>query len=298
MTSGEARRRLAAYAVVVHEGRVLLSLLAPRVSAEPRWTLPGGGVEHGEDPRAAVLRELREETSLEVRLGERARVLSDHHPHQLVDGRPVDHHAVRLVFDAVAVDPSTPPRVLERDGSTVEAAWHDLADVRAGHVPLTALARTVLADLGPVPVQRVGAYALVRRADGAVLLSRVAAGAPYAGRWTLPGGGVEHGESPERAAERETWEECGVRVAVTGPAAVHDEHFVGTAPSGRWEDFHAVHLVFEASPTDATAPAPAVRERAGTTDAAAWVPAEELGEAGGRPLTPVTARALARILPG
>jgi hypothetical protein len=52
-------------------------------------------------------------------------------------------------------------------------------------------------------------------------------------------------------------------------------HFDGTAPSGRHEDFHAVHLVFEASvPEDAE---PRVTEVDGTTDAVAWAPVEALG---------------------
>ena len=49
---------------------------------------------------------------------------------------------------------------------------------------------------------------------------------------------------------------------------VHDEHFTGTAPTGREEDFHGVHLVFEAA---VAAGEPAVVDGGGTTDAAAWV---------------------------
>ena len=50
---------------------------------------------------------------------------------------------------------------------------------------------------------------------------------------------------------------------------VHDEHFTGTAPHGREEDFHGVHLVFAA---DVTADEPQVHDVDGTTDAVAWVP--------------------------
>ncbi|WP_192930847.1 NUDIX hydrolase [Deinococcus sp. AJ005] len=36
------------------------------------------------------------------------------------------------------------------------------------------------------------------------------------GRWTLPGGGVEPGETTAQAAVREAWEECGAHVLVEG----------------------------------------------------------------------------------
>ena len=41
------RQRVAAYAVIVRSGRILLSRLAPHISAEELWTLPGGGIDHG-----------------------------------------------------------------------------------------------------------------------------------------------------------------------------------------------------------------------------------------------------------
>ena len=60
------RQRIGAYAVIVRDDQILLSRLAPRLTKSELWTLPGGGVDHGEDPRAAVVREVHEETGLDV----------------------------------------------------------------------------------------------------------------------------------------------------------------------------------------------------------------------------------------
>lgn len=53
--------RLAAYAVCIKDGRVLLARHVPP-KGETNWTLPGGRVEHAEDPFDAVIREVAEET--------------------------------------------------------------------------------------------------------------------------------------------------------------------------------------------------------------------------------------------
>lgn len=53
--------------VVVHEGAVLLVKRAYE-PLQGQWSLPGGAVELGETLVAAVQRELREETSLEVKI--------------------------------------------------------------------------------------------------------------------------------------------------------------------------------------------------------------------------------------
>ena len=57
--------RLAAYAVCVEDGRVLLARHVPPMG-ESSWTLPGGRVEHGEDPFDAVIREVAEETGCDA----------------------------------------------------------------------------------------------------------------------------------------------------------------------------------------------------------------------------------------
>ena len=54
--------------LIEHEGRVLL--VAKRTDGgDDVWTVPGGRARIGEDPRDAVVREMQEETSLEVTVG-------------------------------------------------------------------------------------------------------------------------------------------------------------------------------------------------------------------------------------
>ena len=290
MSSNPKRQRVGAYAVVLRDDQILLSRLAPSISAEELWTLPGGGLDHGEDPRDAVVREIREETGLDATVSDTARVYSAHIPSAWRDGRRVDAHALRIVYDGWVPVDSPAPRVLEVDGSTVEAAWHPVAGVVDGSVPVSPLVREALMDHRPARRQRVAAYALCRRGD-TVLLSRISARGAHPGSWTLPGGGVDHGESPRAAVAREVAEESGLSCVVGELLDVHDLHFSGTAPDGRHEDFHGVHLVFAVTVTDDGEPR--VAEEDGTTDAVAWVSLADV-EAGTVPVLDVVRHALRR----
>jgi 8-oxo-dGTP diphosphatase len=81
----------------------------------------------------------------------------------------------------------------------------------------------------PVPVVRIGAYAVVLR-DGAVLLARWLA--PDLPRWTLPGGGLDHGEDPRDAAVREVEEETGYQVELRGVLTVESSGRCTSGPPG------------------------------------------------------------------
>ncbi len=269
------RQRIAAYAVIVRGGDILLARIAPSISEAEQWTLPGGGIDFGEHPDDAVVREVHEETGLDCELGPPIWIGSAHRIFDKGqrDLEPSELHSVRIVYDAWVAADAPEPRVVEVDGSTVDARWHPVSDVESGRVPTVPMVRQALAHHRTSPRQRLAAYALVLR-DEELLLTRNSPRGPRPGTWTLPGGGVRHGEPPAEAVAREVEEETGLTATVGDLLGVHDEHFTGTAPHGREEDFHGVHLVYAATvaPGD-----PAVAEVDGTTDAAAWVPLADLG---------------------
>jgi 8-oxo-dGTP diphosphatase len=266
-------QRVAAYALILRDERILLTRLASRISADEKWHLPGGGVDHGEDPRDALVREIREETGLDAEVGATARVYSAHRPQMWRQGRRWDYQALRIVYDAWVPPDAPEPRVVEVDGSTVDVAWHPVSEVLSGELPVTDIVAEALDDYHPTRVQRIAVYALARR-GGDLLLTRISARGAHPGAWTLPGGGLDHGESPRDALTREVQEECGLSCEVGDLLDVHDVRFDGTAPSGRHEDFHGIHLVFRVSVSaDAE---PRVVETGGTTDAVAWVPVADI----------------------
>lgn len=55
--------------IVVHQGRILLAQRKPGGSHGLKWEFPGGKLESGESPQAALERELREELGIQTRTG-------------------------------------------------------------------------------------------------------------------------------------------------------------------------------------------------------------------------------------
>jgi len=69
------------------------------------------------------------------------------------------------------------------------------------------------------------AVGVVRAPDGRVLLAERRPGRDAAGFWEIPGGQIERGESPARAAARELLEEVGVHALELAPWRVYEHDF-------------------------------------------------------------------------
>ena len=126
-------QRVAAYNVCIDAaGRLLLCRLSAVTEAPGAWTLPGGGIEFGEHPEAAALRELEEETGL---IGEIAGLLavdSMHRPVRLGDDA-ADYHSIRILYRTTIVGGELAHEVA---GSTDRAEWHTRAELE--RLPLVA----------------------------------------------------------------------------------------------------------------------------------------------------------------
>ncbi|PRY13345.1 NUDIX domain-containing protein [Kineococcus rhizosphaerae] len=242
-------QRVAVHAAVVTDGELLVR----------GGVLPWALLAHGETPAAALQRVLGPGATV----GELLAVVDGRREH---DG--LDLHTVHLVL-AAALD----GELAGTDRVPVPEGWPLAPDA---DVVLDEAERARLAPVAdasaPVVRQRLACYAVVV-ADGALLLTRLSTVTPSPGRWTLPGGGVDHGEHPLTAVVREVHEETGMAVTVTGLAEIGAEHFTGRSPRGVLEDFHAVRILVTAEPVEVLEPE--VLDVGGSTDLARWVPLAE-----------------------
>jgi ADP-ribose pyrophosphatase YjhB (NUDIX family) len=121
-------------------------------------------------------------------------------------------------------------------------------------------------------VTRIAAYALCVDDADRILLARLTYPELYAGRWTLPGGGIDFGEAPSEAVLRELTEETGLTGAVESLAGVETWVRRGPSPGGVADEFQAIQVIYRVRVTGGTL----TDEVDGSTDAAAWFTRDEL----------------------
>ena len=119
--------RVGAYGVIVQDGALLLSLW--QGPTESIWTLPGGGIELGEQPEQACLREIEEETGYTARLdgllGVISRTIDAEHrarPRQ----RSRSLLVVQVLYRAEIVSGALRAEI---GGSSIDAAWIPLSEL-------------------------------------------------------------------------------------------------------------------------------------------------------------------------
>lgn len=123
--SPPGRTRVGAYAICLDDtGRILLCRLSAIEVDVGAWTLPGGGIDFGEHPADAVIRELEEETGLTGEIEDLVDVFSHvYRRSRAADG--ADLHFLGILYRVRITDGAMRDEV---DGTTDAAAWHSPAD--------------------------------------------------------------------------------------------------------------------------------------------------------------------------
>lgn len=202
------------------------------------WLIPGGGVEPGESPAQAAVRETYEETGVAVSLDD-VRELYTYRRLWTDVERGVQYDQLEHVYLARLDSPRpVAPAALTDDERpyVVGPRWWTLDELRATE------ARLEPPDLADVlgralATPRIAGRVLLLDEHDRVLLveNNVDVGAS-ATHWITPGGGIDSGETPAQAAVRETFEELGVRIEVPADAeAVYSDHEVFSF-NGQWYD--------------------------------------------------------------
>ena len=114
---------------------------------------------------------------------------------------------------------------------------------------------------------RIASYGIIIKNDE-ILLCRISDKLPkHQGYWTLPGGKIEFGESPEEAMIREVFEETGLTVQPESILGIDSEVLHSESKS-----HHQIRIIYKVSYLTGNL----VFEQNGTTDMCHWLPVQEV----------------------
>ena len=113
--------RVAAYGLLTKNDNILLCRISDHISSHAgMWTLPGGGIEFGENPTDAMIREVQEETGLIVEPTVLAGIDSI-----CVDARRSTYHNIRIIYRTNVLGGTL---ANELDGTTDLAKWWPMSE--------------------------------------------------------------------------------------------------------------------------------------------------------------------------
>src|SRR5271166_4487498 len=118
------RTLLVVAAVVVENGRVLVTQRKAGTHLAGAWEFPGGKLLPGEDPRVGLKRELREELGIDAAVGEIVEVTFHEYP-------DADKAVLLMFFEAERTADSAPPEALD----VAAFAWFGAGDLDPARFP-------------------------------------------------------------------------------------------------------------------------------------------------------------------
>ena len=110
------RTRVSAYGLVTNADQILLCRISKALPRwQGQWTLPGGGIDFGEAPQDAMVREVEEETGLIVTPTTVATVHSFYE-----EGQHEDFHGIWVIYHTRLLGGTLQDEVM---GTTDQCAW-------------------------------------------------------------------------------------------------------------------------------------------------------------------------------
>ena len=88
----------------------------------------------------------------------------------------------------------------------------------------------------------IGSYGIIINNDQIVLIKKAKGG--YKGKLDLPGGGIEHKETPTETLKRELFEEAGVEIMGYSLLDVASTNIKCQLPNNNWEDLHHIGIIY------------------------------------------------------